>query len=171
MKDLDLNLKRWTRPRDYAGAEWPEYYVFLGQTRDSDALARSNFRCGQALLQAIPTPTDWPHDFAPWTVVRASHWACGWVEWIAIHEGATAHLQAASEAQTDLDWYPVLNESDFSTEERQEADETWRDFYRPAERANYIRQHPDQFEFRNLREMLGCVRGKHFAGCAGELLS
>jgi hypothetical protein len=39
-------LTRWNRPDHYMGAEWPEYFVFLGQNRDSDALTRSNFRTG-----------------------------------------------------------------------------------------------------------------------------
>jgi hypothetical protein len=43
-------LTRWKTPDSYFGAEWPEYYVFLSQHRDSDALTRSNFICG---LEAI----------------------------------------------------------------------------------------------------------------------
>jgi hypothetical protein len=39
------NLKRWTMPPNYAGEVWPAYYTAgVGQHRDSDALARSNFR-------------------------------------------------------------------------------------------------------------------------------
>ena len=28
-------IKRWERPSDYMGADWPEYFVFLGQHRDT----------------------------------------------------------------------------------------------------------------------------------------
>lgn len=37
-------------------------------------------------------------------------------------------------------------------------------------RIKYIREHESQFEFRNWRDMLGCVRGKYFAGIPCELL-
>lgn len=29
------HLERWTLPPYYMGAEWPDYFVFLGRTRDS----------------------------------------------------------------------------------------------------------------------------------------
>ena len=45
------NLKRWTRPSCYMGAEWPDYFSSgVGQSRDSDALERSNF---DAMLKAL----------------------------------------------------------------------------------------------------------------------
>lgn len=38
------HLRRWTRPDSYFGAEWPDYFsAGFGQSRDSDALERSNF--------------------------------------------------------------------------------------------------------------------------------
>jgi hypothetical protein len=38
------NLKRWTMPRDYFGATWPNHYsAGVGQSRDSDCLEQSNF--------------------------------------------------------------------------------------------------------------------------------
>lgn len=38
------------------------------------------------------------------------------------------------------------------------------------ERVEYIRKHRSQFEFRDFADMLGCVRGKYFAGYASELI-
>jgi hypothetical protein len=38
------HLQRWTLPPNYFGAEWPDYFSSgVGQSRDSDALERSNF--------------------------------------------------------------------------------------------------------------------------------
>lgn len=31
-------LNKWTCPDSYFGKEWPEYYVFIGKTRDSDLI-------------------------------------------------------------------------------------------------------------------------------------
>ena len=39
-------MNKWTRPSCYCGASWPEWYVFLWQNRDGDAVTRSNFRVG-----------------------------------------------------------------------------------------------------------------------------
>ena len=44
------HLNLWTHPQNYMGTTWEEYYVFLSQTRDSDALHRSNYIKG---LEAI----------------------------------------------------------------------------------------------------------------------
>ena len=43
---VPVNLNLWTRPDCYMGAEWPEWYVFLGRNRDSDCLTESNFEKG-----------------------------------------------------------------------------------------------------------------------------
>jgi hypothetical protein len=157
------NLKRWTRPANYAGASWPEYYsAGVGQSRDSDALERSNFRC---MLSALGGESDTV------IVVRESHWAVGWVEWIAIHETDSEALAIADKQKARLDNYPILDESDFSDEETNEANETWESCYNERERVEYIREHRSQFEFRDFADLLGCVRGKYFAGYASELLN
>ena len=164
-------MKRWTMPDNYMGPEWPEHYVFIGQHRDSDALVRSNFAVAQERLEKIPEPEGWPHDDPPWQVVRASHWLVGWVEWIAVHEDAAAHIEEAERMEAELEDYPVLDEEDYSQREDEEALIIWRDCYDWRERAQYIRKHEYQFEFHDWRDMLGCVRGNYFAGYATELIN
>ena len=110
------NLKLWTLPDSYMGAHWPEYYVFLGQHRDSEALDRSNFTCG---LEAIGGETDTV------LVVHESHWAVGWVEWIAIHKSDTNALKQADETAAALLDYPVVNESHYCDLEYTEACGFW----------------------------------------------
>ena len=164
-------LTRWTLPRNYAGAHWDEYFSFLGQSRDSDCLERANFDAGLAALKAIPEPEDWPHDESCFRVVRESHWAVGWVEWIAIHEDAHAHMEIADKIKGELEDYPVVDENLWSQYEDEEAQTVWRDCYRVRDRIKYIRKHRSQFEFRDFADLLGCVRGKYFAGYASELLN
>lgn len=156
------NLRLWTMPPDYAGEVWPAYYIAGdGQHRDSDALARSNFR---VLLKRLGGESETV------TVVREGHWAVGWVEWIAIHQDDGAALQVADECAADLADYPILDESDYSELEQEDADEAWKNCYRSADRLKYIREHRSQFEFHDMADLLGCVRGEYFAGCASELL-
>lgn len=109
-------IKRWELPDSYWGAEWKEYFVFLGQHRDSDALSRSNFECG---LEALGGESE------TIIVVRERHWAVGWVEWIAIHQDNIEALEAADEMLCAISDYPILNESHFSELELSEAENYW----------------------------------------------
>jgi hypothetical protein len=167
-------MKLWSLPSNYMGAQWPDYYVFLGQNRDSDALTRSNFR---SALKAIGGENcsyqneGQDNEQSDVIVVRESHWACGWVEWIGIHKDAASIIAEAEEIESALESYPVVNEEDLSELESEEANETWANCYSPSERIAYIRDHRSQFEFHDFADLLGCVRGKYFAGYASELLS
>lgn len=172
------NLKRWTRPSCYVGAQWPDYYRSgCGQSRDSDALERANF---DAMLKALggercdkerEDPEDPGAALSLVRVVQENHWAVGWVEWIAIHETATAQLEIADRIAAALEDYPVVDEFLWSEYEQADADLTWRNCYQPSERVKYIRQHRSQFEFHDFADMLACVRGNYFAGYASELLN
>lgn len=154
-------LTRWTAPDYWSGTPWPDYFVFLGRNRDSDDLTESNFACG---LRAIGGESDTV------VVVRERHWACGWIEWIAIHESDSAALEAANEIMEALSDYPVIDEADWSERETESANTVWRNCYNPSERVEYIREHRYQFDFLDFRDMLRCVRGAYFAGYAEELL-
>ncbi len=166
-------LSRWTRPQCYAGAEWPDYYSSgVGQSRESSALERANF---DAMLKALggeqtSEEIDDNHDNALVKVVHESHWAVGWVEWIAIHETATDALAIANRIMEKLEGYPVIDEDLWSRYEDEEAQTVWRDCYNVKERIAYIRDHANQFEFSSLADMLGSIRGNYFAGYASELI-
>lgn len=162
-------LKRWTLPCDYFGAEWPEHFVFFSQNRDSDSLTRSNFRCALKALGGEKTAEDGTPLVS---IVRESHWAVGWVEWIAIHESNEEALRIADELERKvIDIYPVVDENDWSEEEQREADSVWRDCYSQRERVEYVRKHRDQFEFHGLRDAVQCLRGEFFGGWACELVA
>lgn len=103
-------------PDSYCGAQWPEYYVFLSQNRESDSLTRSNFICGLKVLGGESETV---------FVVPESHWAVGWVEWIAIHESDTKALASAEVMLKKIEGYPVLNEEHFSNLQWDEANNYW----------------------------------------------
>lgn len=156
-------LKRWEHPDHYHGASWPDYFrAGVGRSRDSDALERSNF---SSMLAALGGESETV------LVVHEGHWAVGWVEWIAIHETNQTAIDIAEKILEKLEDYPVIDEEHFSELEHDEADEVWRECYGINERIKYIKQNPHQFEFHDYQDMLGCVRGRYFAGSAGELLS
>ena len=167
------NLRRWTLPESYAGAHWEGYYAApVGQSRDSNALERSNWRQQwQSLKPLVADCVDADGDGVSLCIVRESHWAVGWIEWVAIHESNEAALRAADELAGRLEIYPILSEDDFSNEEQEEAATVWRDCYSAKERVDWIRRHRSQVEPQSFADLLGCVRGRYFLGYANELLS
>ena len=156
------HLKLWTMPDSYFGAVWPGHYVFFGQHRDSDVLTRSNFI---SALKAIGGESETV------TVIRESHWAVGWVEWIGIHQDDELALRKADEVMARYDGYPVVDEDHYSETEQEEAQEIWTNCYSDQNRLEYIRKHRDQFEFHSIKDIIANVRGRYFSGYASELLS
>ena len=147
-------LERWTMPRYYFGAEWPEYYsAGVGRSRDSSCLEESNF---EAMLAELGGESDTVQ------VVRESHWAVGWVEWIAIHESDEKSLRAADAMQERLEDYPILDEDDFSSREHEECERVWSDCYSASERVRYLRENRCDTGFRELR---AAVNGDWGAAC------
>jgi hypothetical protein len=135
-------MKLWTRPENYIGAEWPEYYVAYGRHRDSDVLDESNFH---SLLRRLGGESDTV------VVVHESHWAVGWVEWIGIHKSDASGIRIASECLRKIEDYPILDEDDYSEREDRECELTWTNCYRPKERARYLRDRGVTVGFRDLR--------------------
>lgn len=149
-----------------------EWLVAYTLTRDGDALARSNFRCFLKLLggkgtEGVKGSQEVVEGVA---IEEANHWACGWIQYLMIDPARADLVAIAEKALERLDGYPVLDEMDWSLEESEEAEQVWRNCYRERERLEYIRKHRSQFEFRGFSDLLGCVRGKYFAGYASELL-
>lgn len=157
----DTTLNRWSPPDSYFGEAWLEYYRSgFGRSRDSDCLEESNFNSALAALGGESETVQ---------VVRESHWAVGWVEWIAIHESDDKAIAIAEGLNERRDDYPVLDEEDFSNRETESADEIWRDCYDDVGRIAYMRDRREQFEFNDWRDMRACARGEYFAGDASEL--
>jgi hypothetical protein len=87
--------------------------VPCGRNRDSGALAESNFA---AALQMLGGESD------TCEVHRFGHWACGWFEIIIV---APARESDAMEIVCALASYPVLDDSDLSERETNDAEESW----------------------------------------------
>lgn len=139
--------------------------------RDSDCLSRSNFEVMQSTLNALPSVKNWEGENHPVSVERFSHWAVGWIDYLAIHPNCAEAIAEAEKMRARIEDYPVLDETHFSNMEMEEANQVWRDCYSAKERIAYIREHGSQFEFHDFADLLGCVRGNYFAGYASELLS
>jgi hypothetical protein len=109
MRYQPKHLKLWVYPQNYSGTDFSDYYPIVGQCRDSDVLAQSNWATALDLMGGE----------SKWVVVsRAGHWAVGWVEELLVHKNAPAKLlRAADELAKRMEEYLVLDESDYSERE------------------------------------------------------
>lgn len=127
-------IRPWERPDSWGGKPWYGWFVGLGQSRDSSALERSNFEVFLRALRELPEVTvdDTENaDHRNWSsvdtvyVVQESHWACGWIDWVAIHPSNEAAMKLADEMLCALSDYPILDEGHFSELETNEIEEWW----------------------------------------------
>lgn len=152
------HITKWTHPQCYAGATWEDYYsAGVGQSRDSDALERANFQAMRALLKACPEVE--VGDECSVQVVRESHWAVGWVEWIAIHESDAVALAVADKAKGKLEDYPVLNEELWSQFEDEECCAMWEGMD-ASERIQYFRKRSHTVS--DWRSLMAAMRGSWY---------
>ena len=128
-------LPRWEHPSSYAGHSPDGDYMICGQSRDSDALERSNYerifqdlvKKARELGQPEGLETDYHDDPKQYVYDwRAHHWAVGWVEQVILKASAPEELiKMAEEIRDALDGYPVYDESHFSELEWTECEEYW----------------------------------------------
>jgi hypothetical protein len=99
---------------DYHGiSDW--FVCPVVQTRDSEALARSNFRCYLLKLGGEGDNIQ---------VHRFGHWGPGWFEIILVKPD-TPELETARQINAALEDYPVVDEDDFCMLEHEEKSEYW----------------------------------------------
>lgn len=142
---------------DTAGLNLPERQEWLvapcGRNRDSSVLDESNF---EACLTGLGQEGE------DVEVHRFGHWACGWFEIILVRPGSAAEVDAL-DTESALADYPVLDDSDYSERLEVAAGKSWAEFGQRG-RFEYYRKHASDFSFRCFSDMLGCLRGKFFAG-------
>ena len=126
MNNYDLPI--WEHPSDYGGFSPDGDYLIYGRTRDSSILENSNyeliFEQLRALSSILETDKDEPfaYDF------RASHWACGWVEYILIKQDSPDRLQVlAYEILGALSDYPCLSDEHYSEKQYDAIHDYWQD--------------------------------------------
>lgn len=125
-------IRPWVRPDSWAGKSWYGWFVGLDQNRDSDTITRSNFEVFLKALRELPeiyvddseNDEDWAETNSVF-VVRESHWAVGWIEWVAIHPSNEAALKLADEMMCSLEDYPVLSDDHLSELESEEINDYW----------------------------------------------
>ena len=90
-----------------------DFGVLLGRNRDSGILDESNWN---AALRALGGESE------DVQVYRFGHWACGWIEILLIRPD-TAAWDIATEIESAISAYPVLDEEDLSRREVEVAED------------------------------------------------
>ncbi len=162
-------LSRWTRDSNYIGEDFSDWYVLYARNRDADSMVNCNFRvcCDKLGID----PDDDTKDTPTRKVVRSSHWAAGWVEWVGFHESDSEAMEIAEEIVRSLNQYLILDEDALALAEQAEAEEIWRSRYSWRERLEYIRENYWHFSFKSWTDVLAEVRGDRFSGYASELIN
>jgi hypothetical protein len=151
MNYIPTNLKLWNSEY-FVGRDWPNTYISgVSQSRDSNALERSNFEC---MLRELGGESDTV------TVVHEQHSDVGWIEWIAIKTDDDFSLKIADEIIEALKNYPTIDKGHYRSLVYDDATHIWRDCYSVLKRLVYILKHRDQFEFSDYKDMIGCIQGK-----------
>jgi hypothetical protein len=148
-----LNERQWETPEYYGGFDPVGDVVIAGQSRDSDALERSNYETifkflretEERLAEEYPEEFDAAYEKNDFDLFiydfRASHWAVGWVETLLMSRHAPDKLQMAVvsvlESMSD---YPVFDEEHYSDLEYTETQEYWESLS-VADRMDLIREH------------------------------
>ena len=107
-------MKKWSRVENYIGESYNDYYVLLSRHRDSGLVEESNF---QSALKALNGKSDTVK------IIRAKHWAVGWIEVILIHESDKEAIEKGNEIEESLKSYPIFNDEDFYERESEKRDE------------------------------------------------
>ena len=95
------------RHGSFADAEpHAQWYVVLGQNRDSDALAKSNFECATSNLEACGEDAYHIHRFG--------HWGCGWYEVLIVNNENEKACTEADDMLRALADYPCLDDEHYS---------------------------------------------------------
>ena len=101
MSPVFTRIKPWTRPDHYMGKDYTGYYPVYALSRDGNYLEQSNFDTIRHRLGG---------DSETVLIERSTHWACGYVDVIYVHESDTKRLLMADRMLAQLDMYPVLDE-------------------------------------------------------------
>ena len=148
----------WERPDCWFGKPWEGWYVAYARHRDSDPITECNYEIFLDKLKSLAKDVlvddtanaeqSYRTNEEDWTetetvfVVRESHWAVGWVEYIVVHPSNEKAVQLADKMLCDLEAYPILDD-DLLTELEDEQIESWWEGMSIRERVEWCQDNED----------------------------
>lgn len=123
MSDI-LNECKWEKPDSYFGHNPVGDYVIYSRNRDSSILENTNYEL--ILAQLDGEAEKYPDIEKPVYDFRASHWGCGWIEYIIVNKDAPESiLDLAEEILSALADYPVVSDDLYSENQYNAIYEYW----------------------------------------------
>lgn len=136
-----LKSCKWETPDSYVGHNPVGNYLIYSRNRDSSIAEDVNYQEILKDLQAVMSEED--RDNSRVYDFRASHWACGWIEYIIVEQNASEKvLQLAGEIVCGLADYPIYNDDKVSEAESEARFEYWQDASL-SERIDLIKEYTD----------------------------
>jgi hypothetical protein len=109
------NLEKWEHPGNYMGDDMSEYFIVYSRNPSEGTVVESNFEFIKSELSG----------FKGYFLGRFSHWACGWVEVIFMHETDINGLEKADGIMSDCKNYPILDEDDYNNRRGEAINQDW----------------------------------------------
>ncbi len=117
-------------PKNYVGADTSESIGVLTRGRDSDILVESNFETALEMLGGEKE--------GKVEIIRIGHWACGWIEYLAVYKTYFPGIKIAMQIQASLENYAVLDENDYYERQREAMEDTFKS-YAPEFKENAVK--------------------------------
>lgn len=103
-------MNKWETSDNYFGPDFSEYFICCRHSAVSDCREESNFATALERLGGKSETV---------LIIRQNHWACGWIEWIGIHESDEKAIAIGNQIEVELQDYPVLDEDDLARREQE----------------------------------------------------
>lgn len=96
---------KWERASNYIGPDYSQSYILYGKNRDSDYMVKANFDAIYDYIKELDKTEEYIH------IESASHWACGWIEYILVDESAPIEiLNRFKDIREAIEDYPIFCE-------------------------------------------------------------
>ena len=133
-EDLRIDLLTvWKKPNYYFGFSPEGDYVIYSKSSDSSIMENSNYEL--ILTDLLAIDKDNTYEF------RASHFLCGWVDYVLIKKDSPDKLtEKAIDIVAGLSDYPVYDDSDYYKKQNDAINECW-DNLSLSERIELCKKH------------------------------
>jgi len=111
---MTLTLEKWKGADNYSGDDYSDYYIVVGQNRDSNYEDQSNFIVTMKRLGG--------ENSSDVIIVHARHWLVGWIELLLVHENAKEKLELAKQILTEIDEEMILDWDNYQDLKSDEVD-------------------------------------------------
>jgi len=133
LNDFIINPGGFDSRENYLGEDdFPNMYVVVTQTRDSNLVDKCNFECAFRMLCGEGGESDFIK------IYQFGHWSCGWFQCLCIHKDSPK-FSIALDIKKRIINYPILDEEIYCEMENMKKNDLW-NFLLLSERVDMCRE-------------------------------